>query len=246
VRSVKRAWRALLRALPPRLTERAFQSWVNLVGTRDDPRAALRALFRIEDHLQREIDHAAIRLDGGVHAKHRLTRYHDFFVGRIEPGKRVLDVGSGKGELAHDVAVRAKAHVTAIDLNRESLQFARRHFAHPNIRFLEGDAISGLPDGPFDVVILSNVLEHVVPRVELLGRIVLLGPSRILIRVPARDRHWHVPLRQELGVPWLSDPTHAVEYDAPRLAGELRDAGLEVREVQSNWGELWAEARPIG
>jgi SAM-dependent methyltransferase len=244
--AAKRAWRAFLRLLPARLTERIFQSWANVVATRGDARSALRELFAIEDHLQREIDHAAIRLDGGVHAKHRLTRYHDFFVERIRPGERVLDVGTGKGELAHDIALRAGALVTAIDVKRESLDFARQRFAHPRVRFLEHDAVRGLPSGPFEVVILSNVLEHVEPRVELLRRIVQeLRPSRILIRVPSGDRHWHVPLRQELGLPWFSDPSHAVEYDRPRLIAELHGAGLEATDVQAHWGELWAEARAV-
>jgi 2-polyprenyl-3-methyl-5-hydroxy-6-metoxy-1,4-benzoquinol methylase len=60
------------------------------------------------------IDLGAIAYDEGVHAKHRLTRYHDFFVERIRPGERVLDVGCGKGELAHDIAERSGATVVAI------------------------------------------------------------------------------------------------------------------------------------
>jgi hypothetical protein len=47
-----------------------------------------------------------------------------------------------------------------------------------------------------------------------------------------------------LGLPWFSDPSHVVEYDRARLVTELEEAGLETVEVQSCWGELWAEARP--
>ena len=105
--------------------------------------------------------------------------------------------------------------------------------------------LGDLPPGPFDVVVLSNVLEHIEPRVKVLRRLVAeLGPSRLLIRVPARDRHWHVPLREELGLGSFSDPTHAVEHDVTSLVAELEEAGLEATEVQSRWGELWVEARP--
>jgi SAM-dependent methyltransferase len=242
----RRPWRALVALLPRRATERLFRSWVNVVGSRADPREALRELFRLEGHLQREIDIAAIRLDGGVHAKHRLTRYHDFFVDRIRAGERVLDVGTGKGELAHDIAERARARVVGIDVNRSSLEFARRRFARPEVEFLECDVVQGLPPGPFDVVVLSNVVEHLDARIDVLRLIAAeLKPRRVLIRVPAEDRHWHVPLRRELGLSWFSDPGHVVEYDEERLLGELAEAGLEATEIQTVWGELWAEARPV-
>lgn len=242
---LKRPWRALLAAVPPRVVERAFQSWVNVVETRGAPGDALRQLFRLQDHVEREIDRAAIRLDGGVHAKHRLIAYHDFFVERVRPGERVLDVGSGKGELAHDLAARAGADVTGIDVKGSSLAFARERFRHERLRFLEQDALQALPDGPFDVVVLSNVIEHLDARVDLLRRVAReLRPRAVLIRVPAEDRHWHVPLRRELGLPWFSDPSHVVEYDRARLEAELAEAGLQPVEIQSRWGELWAEAIP--
>jgi len=34
------------------------------------------------------------------------------------------------------------------------------------------------------------------------------------------------------------------EYDPDGLRAELREAGLEVVELEQVWGELWAEARP--
>jgi SAM-dependent methyltransferase len=243
---IRAVWRAALRRVPPQLAERVFQSWVNVTAERSDAAAALRRLFALDDHLQREIDRTAIRYDEGVHAKHRLTGYHDFFVERVRPGERVLDIGSGKGELAHDLAVRAGADVTGIDVKGSSLAFARKRFRHERLRFLERNALEALPDGPFDAVVLSNVVEHLDARVDLLGRIAReLRPRCVLVRVPAEDRHWHVPLRRELGLPWFSDPSHVVEYDLPRLTAELHEAGLEPVEVQSRWGELWAEARPV-
>lgn len=242
---MKRVWRALIRLVPTRVTERIFQSWINVLATRRAPADALQKLFALEDHVQREIDHAAIRLDQGVHAKHRLTGYHDFFVERVRSGDRVLDVGSGKGELAYDIADRSGADVVGIDVKPESVAFARRRFSDARVRFMNGNVLDELPSGPFDVVVLSNVIEHLELRVELLRRIVAdLRPRRLLIRVPAENRHWHVPLRRELGLEWFSDPSHVVEYDEARLRSELAAAGLEAIEVRSCWGELWAEARP--
>ena len=235
----------MLGRVPPRVGDRLFQSWVNVLAERGEPDDALRRLFALDDHLEREIDRTAIRYDGGVHVKHRLTRYHDFFVERVSPGERVLDIGSGKGELAHDLAVRAGADVTGIDVKSPSLAFARERFRHERLRFLERNALEALPHGLFDVVVLSNVIEHLEARVDLLRRVGReLRPRCVLIRVPAEDRHWHVPLRRELGLSWFSDPSHVVEYDRARLLADLDDAALEPVEVQARWGELWTAARP--
>ena len=51
------------------------------------------------DDAYRAVDQAAIRYDDGIHVEHRLTHYHDFFIERVSEGERVLDIGSGKGEL---------------------------------------------------------------------------------------------------------------------------------------------------
>src|SRR5438309_918155 len=99
--------------------------WAGAVSRRREPRESLRALLMLQDELFRRSDLLAIDLDGGVHAKHRIMRYHDFFVDRVRAGESVLDVGCGKAELAHDLAERAHARVTGIDVNREALAFAR-------------------------------------------------------------------------------------------------------------------------
>jgi 2-polyprenyl-3-methyl-5-hydroxy-6-metoxy-1,4-benzoquinol methylase len=208
------------------------------------PADGLRRLLRVDDLLQARIDMLAIDLDGGIHAKHRLTRYHDFFVKRIRPGERVLDVGCGKGELAYDLA-EAGAIVTGLDRSRPSLDFARTHFRAEHLEFVEGDILRWDPPHPYDVIVLSNVLEHIAPRVDLLRRLSSEAtPDRFLIRLPRSDRDWLVPLRQELGLPYFSDPTHETEYTVDQLHAELGKAGIEVEELVQSWGELWAVGRP--
>ncbi|HSI97264.1 MAG TPA: class I SAM-dependent methyltransferase, partial [Gaiellaceae bacterium] len=179
------------------------------------------------------------------HAKHRLTAYHDFFVERIRPGERVLDVGCHKGELAYDIAERAGATVVGLDRSPWALELASERFAHPRVTYVEADALTYAPDEPFDVAVLSNVLEHLVPRVEFLrGLRERLGAKRLLVRVPVLERDWTVPLRRELGMPYFSDPEHEIEYDVDLLAGELRAADWEIGEPTIAWGEIWVEAVP--
>jgi 2-polyprenyl-3-methyl-5-hydroxy-6-metoxy-1,4-benzoquinol methylase len=209
-------------------------------------RTAMRFLLKAEDFVTKCINRLAIEYDGGVHVKHRLMRYHDFFVDRINSSDRVLDVGCGYGAVAYSVASRTGASVTGIDLRAENIAKAQKLFQHPNLKFLQGDVLKDLPNGSFDVIMLSNILEHIEHRIEFLIRVhERLYPKRYLIRVPMFNREWRVPLRKELGLPYFSDPTHYTEYSQESFEKEICAAGLALTHVQINWGEIWAEAQPL-
>jgi SAM-dependent methyltransferase len=233
--------------MPTRLWRGPFRFWLSVVAADPDRRRAVRELLELEAATRRQLDAAAIRYDDGVHAKHRLTAYHDFFVERVRPGERVLDVGSGKGELAHDLVLRAGAEVVGVDHDPHHLAFARERFRHERLTFLDGDVLEAVPPGAFDVIVLSNVLEHIADRVGLLRR--LVGEARprvVLLRVPVLARDWTVPLRRELGLEHFSDPDHEIEYDEEGFRAELAEAGLRVTELKLVWGEIWAAAEPAG
>jgi SAM-dependent methyltransferase len=220
--------------------------WAGAIARRRAPSDSLRTLLLLHDELFRRVDVLAIDLDDGVHAKHRIMRYHDFFVDRVREGEHVLDVGCGKAELAHDLVQRAGARVTGIDVSAESLAFARAHFASDRLELIEADARQWDARRRFDVIVLSNVLEHIEDRSGLLRRLAdITGAHRFLIRVPVLERDWAVGLRRELGLFHYSDPTHHTEYDRPLLLGELSAAGLRAVEVEQRWGELWAVAEPV-
>lgn len=206
------------------------------------PRSAMRALLEIDDDLTGCIDQAALRYDDGVHVKHRLMDYHAFFVGRVRPGERVLDIGCGYGAVAYSLVTRAGTIVTGIDRNADSIALARRRFPHRDLTFIAGDALRDLPREPFETIVLSNTLEHIEHRVEFLVSVQSrVRPRRWLIRVPMLDRDWRVPLRRELGMFYFSDATHFTEYTRESFEAEMEAAGLGVRHLQVNWGEIWVE-----
>ena len=222
-----------------------FRLWLGTIRAQPDKRKAMRELLQVYEDAYLGVDFGAIAYDQGVHAKHRLTRYHDFFVERIQPGERVLDVGCGKGELAHDIAERAGATVVAVDASPWMLEFARARFAHPRVTYVQADAITYVPDESVNVTMLSNVLEHIADRPILLRALRERADTRrLLLRVPILDRDWTVPLRRELGLPHFSDPEHKLEFDPDLLRAELAEAGWDLVEPQLRWGEIWAEATP--
>jgi 2-polyprenyl-3-methyl-5-hydroxy-6-metoxy-1,4-benzoquinol methylase len=173
-----------------------------------------------------------------------VTGYHDFFVERVRPGERVLDIGCGYGAVAYSIAWRAGAVVVGVDQDARNIDQARRLFQHANLAFEQGDALAGLPEGAFNAVVLSNVLEHIEDRTPFLRQVqARVQPRRWLIRVPMIDRDWRVPLRRELGLPFFSDGTHFTEYTRESFLAEIGAAELDVTELRINWGEIWAEAR---
>jgi len=86
-------------------------------------------------------------------------------MGRLEPGERVLDLGSGAGtdSLIAAQMVGEEGHVTGIDMTREMLAKARAAAAEmkaTNVEFIESEAERlPFPDASFDVIISNGVID---------------------------------------------------------------------------------------
>jgi SAM-dependent methyltransferase len=88
-------------------------------------------------------------------------------MGRLAPGERVLDLGSGAGtdSLIAAQMVGEQGHVTGIDMTQEMLAKARAaavEMGATNVEFVEAEA-ERLPfsDASFDVVISNGVIDLV-------------------------------------------------------------------------------------
>ncbi len=191
---------------------------------------------------ERLIHRYAIRLEGGLHPKHRIMNYHQFFVDNIDRNDRVLDIGCGNGALTFDIAKKAEA-VTGIDLEEHNIQYANKHYKRPNIEYVLGNALVEKPKGEFSVIVLSNVLEHILDR-ELFLKTVAGLAGKILIRVPMINRDWFTLFKKEMQIEWRLDKTHFTEYTVEQLIEELHSANLVLDFHQINYGELWSVARP--
>jgi 2-polyprenyl-3-methyl-5-hydroxy-6-metoxy-1,4-benzoquinol methylase len=206
------------------------------------PDQSLRRLYDIEDKLELVINERAMVLGAGEHPKHRLTDYHGFFAEQVSNGDRVLDIGCGYGAVARSIARHVpEAAVTGVDIEPLNVAQARSADNPSNLTFVEGDATEAFPEGAWDVVVLSNVLEHIDDRVGFLTRIrERLSPGSLLIRVPHFERSWHMPMRKEVGANFLSDPDHRIEHTRAAFQDEVTRAGFEIIELRTPWGEIWA------
>jgi SAM-dependent methyltransferase len=112
-----------------------------------------------------------------------------FSLGRLEPGERVLDLGSGAGtdSLVAALQVGADGSVTGIDMTREMLEKARAGAAAlglENVTFVEAEA-ERLPfsDASFDVVISNGVIDLIPDKDAVFSELhrVLVPGGRIQI-----------------------------------------------------------------
>ena len=109
--------------------------------------------------------------------------------GRLEAGKRVLDIGSGAGmdSLIAALMVGPEGSVTGIDMTPEMIENARKGAAEldlNNVTFVEGEAET-LPfdDSSFDVVISNGVIDLIPDKDAVFGEIyrVLVPGGRVQI-----------------------------------------------------------------
>ena len=108
------------------------------------------------------------------------------------------------------------------------------------------DATKSVPPGEWDVVVLSNVLEHIVDRVGLLTTLVAhTHAKKFLIRVPHFERDWKMPMRRAVGANYYSDPDHKIEPTQAEFRDETARAGLVIDELLTPWGEIWATLHPV-
>lgn len=248
-------WDAELLVAGPPAQAKAFGRSIAGLARRLDPPDRVRFLMALDAPIYEQQGIAAVAASAttlggdGLHPKHRIMRYHDFFTDRINPGERVIDLGCGVGALACSIATRCGARVVGMDLSDQALDAARARIGESNtddrVRLIRGDITTDRAEGSFDVLVLSNVLEHLRDRSALLAQYrAWYGVSRFLIRVPALDRAWQVPFKRELGIEWRLDDTHELEYTRDSLDVELREAGLTITDLTTRWGEYWLEARP--
>lgn len=193
-------------------------------------------LLKADNSLRRWI--TFFSLENGLHPKHRIINYHQFFLDNVSPNFSVLDIGCGNGFLAYDVAGKVR-HVTAIDFDQTSLATARHTYQRNNIEFLYGDVTTYRFKAQFDAIVLSNVLEHIKDRVTFLKKIGRIAP-RILIRVPMIDRDWMTLLKQEMGIEYRLDPTHFTEFTEESFRDELQQAGLTITALSVRFGEIYS------
>ena len=115
----------------------------------------------------------------------------------------VLDIGTGAGVIASDIAAKAKS-VTSVDMHDERK-------VTDGFRFTQVDGVQlPFPDASFDVVVYNHVIEHVPEQQEHIKEIarVLRSEGLLYLATPNKfgplDPHYRVPF-----ISWLPRPAAA-------------------------------------
>jgi SAM-dependent methyltransferase len=145
-----------------------------------------------------------------------MARYH--FAVRLARGKRVLDAGCGAGYGSAELADVAES-VTGIDIAPVAVEYARAHYAQPNLVFEEASC-TRLPyaDGAFDLVVAFEVIEHLENWRDFLQEVrrVLAPAGQVIVSTP--NRLYYTESRGGDG----ANPFHVHEFDFDEFNRELK------------------------
>jgi arsenite methyltransferase len=154
------------------------------------------------------------------------------------PGERVLDIGSGPGLMAAEIAaaVGAEGVVHGVDRSASMLAMAARRELPPGaapIRLDAGEATAlPLPDASFDAVISTQVYEYVedMPAALAEARRVLVPGGRLLVMDSDWDSLvWHSTDPERMDRVMRAWDEHLAHRDLPRkLPRLLRDGGFAL------------------
>ncbi len=167
--------------------------------------------------------------------------------GRWRDGIRILDVGCGDGGAALALS-EAGAQVDGIEIDPRRLDLARAEAVRRNLTLELGvaditraESLEGF-EGPYDLVLFRDVLEHIPDRVAALresrerlgedGAVVVVFPP-YLSPYGGHQQILHPPRR--MGIPWARLPwAHCLPQETFRALARARDGtdDAEWEEIQ--------------
>jgi demethylmenaquinone methyltransferase / 2-methoxy-6-polyprenyl-1,4-benzoquinol methylase len=210
------------------------------------PETQVRAMF---DRIARVYDRMNSIMTAGMHHRWR-ERAADFT--RVGPGSSALDVATGTGDLAIELARRG-ASVTGLDFSEPMLELARAK--DPRIEWVQGNALElAFGDGEFDAVTVGFGARNFADLdrgVAEMTRVTKPGGRVVILEITTPERpplSWFFRLWFDRAIPALGRLADSEAYTylpssvrrfprAPELGAHLAAAGLDdVRWVLTAGG----------
>ena len=156
----------------------------------------------------------------------------------LREGERVLDVGSGPGLLAYDMAasVGRNGYVCGIDISEDMLTMSRKRCAdQPQTEFQNADATKlPYPDDSFDAAASTQVYEYVTDTPVALAelyRVARPGSRAVVLDTDYGSLVIHTEDEARMKRVLSAWNEHFVHAGLPRtLSRQLRNAGFTIRQ----------------
>jgi 2-polyprenyl-3-methyl-5-hydroxy-6-metoxy-1,4-benzoquinol methylase len=153
---------------------------------------------------------------------------------KIEPGRKLIDIGCGEGWIMNEFHNHA-IQVSGLDFSRHGIKKFHPHL----LSFFEQGNIFAklrqkLSEGPLvDIIILANVIEHVKEPVALLKEIkeFMTADTLLVIVAPNDFSLLHDLLWGKKFIPrkfWLCYPDHLSYFNKDSMTNLLLDLGFRI------------------
>jgi len=157
-----------------------------------------------------------------------ISRYA--FAARFAQRRRVLDAGCGSGYGSLRLAASA-SHVLGVDLCGEAIDYARQHYAVPNLDFLQASC-TRLPvrDAAFELVTAFEVIEHLPDWSDFLQEMKRVTAPAGLFLVSTPNKAYYGASRGAAE----ANPYHVHEFEYLEFLAVLQDLFPHVRMALQN------------
>lgn len=107
----------------------------------------------------------------------------------------ILDIGCGPGAMARlietDKNLKERVRYTGLDQSDGALSYCKKKY--PTHEFMKRDVLTdGLPEKPFDVIMLNEVIEHIPGYTDIIDQILARRPRIFILStfaaIPERER----------------------------------------------------------
>src|ERR1044071_3925316 len=172
---------------------------------------------------------------GNGESGEKLTRVFVDLVKKLEGVRSICDLGCGNGHITGRLA-ELGYQVTGVDASASGIAIARR--AYPNVEFVEALIDRRLRLGEFDLVVSSDVIEHMYRPSDLLeaARALLKPSGQILLGTPYHGYLKNLALaatgRIDAHFSVLHDGGHIKFFSVSTLSQLLKRHGFEERSEE--------------
>jgi len=162
---------------------------------------------------------------------------HSFAIGLVGSAKRVLEVGCSVGHVTEHLVARGN-DLVGIEIDPDAAAEARRYATRVHVLDIDLVPVSDVEEGPFDVIVLGDVLEHLRdPAAAMRDLAGLLTPDGSFVISVPNVGHVDVRLmlmhgRWEYQPDGLLDRDHLRWFTKSSLRQLLADVGFVAVDVK--------------